>query len=223
MVGCQPRNLWLKKLCQKLEYCHQIYANTLHLFLHTRWYLIHHPHLCMTHFHSHPPPQPTQWCMGYYWANFWCTHSPDVKFAPKLCITILCLAASCACAGDDIFPIHFYPNGCFEGGHPRTRYYMTNFCCVMSPELQFGLKLPPNVSYHVAKAHIRRMKGSSLTYTHPWYTTVVSNTRHTLGPTFVAHNPLSWSWNTSFPWMCSTTLQKSRYGTWSVRPLFIPP
>ena len=121
------------------------------------------------------------------------------------------------------FQSTFTPMVVLRGGHPRTRYYMTNFCCVMSPELQFGLKLGISVSYLAAKEQIRHMNGSSLTYTPPWYTTVVSNTRHTLGPTFVAHNPLSWSWNTSFPWMCSTTLQKSRYGTWSVRPLFIPP
>ena len=107
--------MYLDQLCQILEYCDQNCANTSHLFPHTRRYITHYRHLYMTRFHTHPPPHPTQWCMRYYWTNFCCTHYPNVKFALKLCITISCLAASCACAEDDIVSIHFYPIWVFWG------------------------------------------------------------------------------------------------------------
>ena len=53
MVGGKTRHMWLDKLCQKLEYCCQIYPSTSYTLRHIRWYLIHYRHLCVSHFHSH--------------------------------------------------------------------------------------------------------------------------------------------------------------------------
>ena len=53
MVGGETRHMWLDKLCQKLEYCCQIYPSTSYPLRHTCWYLICYPHLCLSCFHSH--------------------------------------------------------------------------------------------------------------------------------------------------------------------------
>ena len=56
MVRGKTRHMWLDKLCQISEYCYQNYLNTPYTLQHTRIYLVHYPHLCVSHFHSHTSP-----------------------------------------------------------------------------------------------------------------------------------------------------------------------
>ena len=62
-----------------------------------------------------------------------------------------------------------------------------------------------------------------MSQSHVCWLSSVSHARYTLGPTFVAHNLLSWNWNTSFPWMYMACVQKSKYGTWLHQKIHTPP
>ena len=219
MVGGQNTHMYLDKLCQMWEYCYQICASTSYTLRHTRRYIIHHRHLWFTCFHSHIPV----WCVGYYLTNFCCTYSPALKFGLQLGIVMPRQVAPCAFAGDDMFLIHFYPIWVFWGGHPRTRYSMTNFWCVMSSVLQFEMELGIDVYDLLAKDKIRHMNGSWFTCTVIGCTTVEDYAWHTLGPTFVAHNLLMCTSQWSFPWMFNAMVQKHRYGTWLCQKIHTPP
>ena len=221
--GGKTRHMYLDKLCQMWEYCYQICASTSYTLRHTRRYIIHHPHLWFTCFHSHTSPHPPVWCVGYYLTNFCCTYSPALKFGLQLGIVMPRQVAPCAFAGDDMFLIHFYPIWVFWGGHPRTRYSMTNFWCVMSSVLQFEMELGIDVYDLLAKDKIRHMNGSWFTCTVIGCTTVEDYAWHTLGPTFVAHNLLMCTSQWSFPWMFNAMVQKHRYGTWLCQKIHTPP
>ena len=223
VVGCNTRHMYFDQLCQKWRYCYQNCANTSHLFPHTRRYITHYRHLYMTRFHTHPHHTTHSGAWGTIWPTFvvhvlltWNLHWSFILPYYTLLHRVRVRERTC-------FQSIFTPYGCFEGCRPCTIYYMTNFCCVMSPTLQFEMKLGIGVSYLAAKEQIPRKNGSSLTYTPPWCTTVVSRTRHTLGSTFVVWNLLKWDSQWSCPWMYNAMVQRYRYGTWSVHHLHTPP
>ena len=184
--------MYLDQLCQILEYCDQNCANTSHLFPHTCRYISNHRHLYMTSFHTHPHHTPPSGAWGTIWPTFDVHIIPTWNLHWSFALPYHVLLHRVRVRKTTSFQSTFIPYGCFEGCRPCTRYYMTNFCCMMSPTLQFEMKLGIGVSYLAAKEQIPRKNGSSLTYTPPWCTTVVSRTRHTLGPTFVVWNLLKW-------------------------------